>query len=111
VRLGGRTIPAGSRVLLLYAAANRDPREFGAHADELDVTRSPRRILTFSHGAHHCLGAAAARLAGRVTLEELLRTMPEFEVDHQAGVFAPGHYVRRYSSLPFSAAPVRTRTS
>ncbi len=103
VEVGGRTVAAGSRVLLLYAAANRDPREFGADADELDVTRAPRRILTFSHGAHHCLGAAAARLAGRVVLEELLTRLPDFAVDAAAGTFADGHYVRRYASLPFTA--------
>jgi cytochrome P450 family 130 len=103
VELHGRRIPAGSRVLLLYAAANRDPREFGADAEELDVERAPRRILTFGHGAHHCLGAAAARLAGRVVLEELLTTLPDFTVDADSGTFAEGHYVRRYASLPFSA--------
>jgi cytochrome P450 family 130 len=102
VELQGRRIPAGARVLLLYAAGNRDPREFGDDAEELDVSRAPR-ILTFGHGAHHCLGAAAARLAGRVVLEELLTAMPDFTVDAEAGTFAEGHYVRRYASLPFSA--------
>ena len=105
VQLHGRTVPAGSRVLLLYAAANRDPREFGPDAEALDVTRGPRRILTFGHGAHHCLGASAARLAARITLEELLATLPDFWVDAAAGTFADGHYVRRYASLPFSVAP------
>jgi cytochrome P450 family 130 len=103
VVLHDRTLPAGSRVLLLYAAANRDPREFGSDADELDVARRPRRILTFSHGAHHCLGAAAARLAGRVVLEELFAAMPDFTVDAAAGTFAEGHYVRRYATLPFTS--------
>ncbi len=103
VELEGGRIPAGSRVLLLYAAANRDPREFGPDADELDVARAPRRILTFSHGAHHCLGAAAARLAGRVVVEELLAAYPDFVVDPERGTFAAGHYVRRYATLPFDA--------
>lgn len=103
IELRGRRIPAGARVLLLYAAANRDPDEFGRDAEELDVGRAPRRILTFGHGAHHCLGAAAARLAGRVVLEELLSSLPDFAVDAAAGTFAEGHYVRRYATLPFSA--------
>jgi cytochrome P450 len=103
VVLDGGTLPEGARVLLLYAAANRDPHEFGPDAEELDVRRAPRRILTFGHGAHHCLGAAAARLAGRVTLEELLDVMPDFAVDAGAGTFAEGYYVRRYASLPFTA--------
>ncbi|MGZ4498371.1 MAG: cytochrome P450 [Nocardioides sp.] len=104
VEVRGVRVPAGARVLLLYAAANRDQAEFGPDAEELDVTRAPRRILTFSHGAHHCLGAAAARLAARVVLEELLAVAPDYVVDAEAGVFAEGHYVRRYASLPF--APV-----
>ena len=103
VRLRGRRIPEGRRVLLLYAAANRDHDEFGPDADELRLDRGPQRILTFSHGAHHCLGAAAARLAARVTLEEVLARCPGFEVDGAAGRYAPGHYVRRFESLPFRA--------
>ena len=103
VEVGGRRIPAGARVDRLNAAANRDPREFGPDADQLDVARSPRRILTFSHGAHHCLGAAAARLAARVVLEELLTRLPAFTVDAAAGTFAEGHYVRRFATLPFTA--------
>jgi hypothetical protein len=105
VTLHGVTVPEGARVLLLYAAANRDPREFGSDAEQLDVLRAPRRILTFGHGAHHCLGAAAARLAARVVLEELLTTMPDFAVDAAAGTFAEGHYVRRYATLPFAGKP------
>jgi cytochrome P450 len=103
VELHGRTIPAGRKVLLLYGSANRDPREFGPTAEDVDVGREIRTHLTFSYGAHHCLGAAAARLMGRVALEELLARCPRFAVDHEAGTFAPGHFVRRYESLPFVA--------
>ena len=102
VAIGPARIPAGRKVLLLYAAANRDPREFGPDAEELHVTRSPRQILTFGSGAHFCLGAAAARLMGRVVLEELLARCPGYAVDGAAGRFAAGHFVRRYESLPFS---------
>ena len=101
VQLHGVTIPAGRKVLLLYASANRDPREFGDDAELLDVTRTIPRHLTFSYGAHHCIGAAAARLQGRVVLEELLARCPGFSVDGDAGVFASGNYVRRFRSLPF----------
>jgi cytochrome P450 len=103
--VGGVTIPAGRKVLLLYASANRDPRQFGADAEELDVTRPAGPILTFGHGAHFCLGAAAARLMGRVTLEEVLARCPQYRVDAQAGRFAPGNFVRRYESLPFEPGP------
>jgi cytochrome P450 len=103
VELHGTTVPAGEKVLLLYAAANRDDREFGPDAEELDVGRRPEKVLAFGYGAHHCLGAAAARLMARVTLEELLARCPDFAVDAEAGRFAPGHFVRWYESLPFVA--------
>jgi cytochrome P450 len=101
VEVGGVTIPEGRKVMLLYAAANRDDREFGADAEDLDITRNPRRILSFGYGPHHCLGAATARLMARVVLEELLARFPTFTVDAEAGHFAPGHFVRWYESLPF----------
>lgn len=103
VRVHDTTIPAGRKVLLLYGSANRDPREYGPDSEQLDVRRAPARILSFGSGAHHCLGAAAARLIGRVTLEELLARCPDFTVDAAAGTFAPGSFVRRYDSLPFDA--------
>lgn len=102
VTIRGTTIPAGRKVMLLYGSANRDPREFGADAERLDVRRASRQILTFSFGAHFCLGAAAARLQGRIVLEELLARCPDFVVDAERGVFAPGSFVRRYESLPFT---------
>lgn len=101
VELHGKTIPAGRKVLLLYGSANRDERQYGPDAGELDVTRRPRNILTFSHGAHHCLGAAAARMQARVTLTELLSRCPDFEIDEAGIVWAGGAYVRRPLSVPF----------
>jgi cytochrome P450 len=95
VELHGTTIPAGRRVLLLYGAANRDPRRYGPDAGELDVRRRPTQILTFGQGSHHCLGAAAARLQARVALEELLARHPGFTVDLDSVEWAPGPYVRR----------------
>ncbi len=100
VTIGDTTIPAGRRALLLYASANHDERQYGPDADELDVTRCPRNILTFSHGAHHCLGAAAARMQSRVALTELLARCPDFEVDESGIVWAGGSYVRRPLSVP-----------
>jgi cytochrome P450 len=102
VTIGDTTIPAGRRVLLLYGSGNRDERQYGPDADQLDVTRKPRNILTFSHGAHHCLGAAAARMQSRVALTELLARCPDFEVNEAEIVWAGGSYVRRPLSIPFS---------
>lgn len=100
VTIGDTRIPAGRRALLLYGSANRDERQYGPDAAELDVTRCPRNILTFSHGAHHCLGAAAARMQSRVALTELLARCPDFEVDDAGIVWAGGNYVRRPLSVP-----------
>lgn len=102
VTLGDTTIPTGRKVLLLYGSGNHDERQYGPDADDLDVRRRPRNILTFSHGAHHCLGAAAARMQSRVALEELLCRIPEFEVDLDRVVWAGGSYVRRPLSVPFT---------
>jgi cytochrome P450 len=100
VTVGDTTIPKGRKVLLLYGSANRDEREYGRDAAELDVTRRPRNILTFSHGAHFCLGAAAARMQSRVALTELLARCPDFEVEESEIVWSGGSYVRRPLSVP-----------
>ncbi|MBJ7338029.1 cytochrome P450 [Mycolicibacterium sp.] len=101
VTIGDTAIPKGRRVMFLYGSANRDERQYGEDAGELDVTRKPRNILTFGHGAHHCLGAAAARMQSRVALEELMARIPNFEVDEDGIVWAGGAYVRRPLSVPF----------
>ena len=100
---GPVTVPQGRKVVLCYAAANRDESVFGPDAEHLDVERRPRRILSFSHGHHHCLGAAAARMQARVALTELLARHPDFDVDPDGITYAPGNYVRRPTYVPFYA--------
>jgi cytochrome P450 len=68
----GQAVAADDPVLLLYASANRDEEVFGADADQLRVDRHPNPQLSFGFGPHFCLGAALARLEGRVVLGELL---------------------------------------
>lgn len=104
VDLHGVRIPQGKKILLGYAAANRDDREFGPTAEDFEVARTINKILTLSYGTHYCSGAAAARLQSRVVLEELLRRCPDFQVDVDAGVYARGSYVRRHLSLPWVAS-------
>ncbi|MGB3302904.1 cytochrome P450 [Gordonia sp. (in: high G+C Gram-positive bacteria)] len=103
VEIEGVPIPAGRKVLLCYGSANRDERMYGPNAGELDVHRDPSNILTFSHGAHHCLGASAARMQARIALEELLKRCPDFAVDVDGIEWATGNYVRRPVSVPFTA--------
>lgn len=77
--LGGQHIARGEPVLLVYASANRDEGVFGPSADRLDVGRDPNPHVSFGFGPHFCLGAALARLEGRVILEELLERFGSLE--------------------------------
>jgi cytochrome P450 len=77
----GETVPAGSAILFLAAAANRDAEAFPPDGDRFDIHRTIGHHLTFGYGIHFCLGAALARLEGRVALDELLDRFPEWDVD------------------------------
>ena len=70
--LGGQAIREGDPVLMLYASANRDDRQFGPTADRFDIGRDPNHHVAFGFGAHFCIGATLARIEARVLLEELL---------------------------------------
>ncbi|HVA02859.1 MAG TPA: cytochrome P450 [Acidimicrobiales bacterium] len=70
--VGGVAVAEGEPVLMLFASANRDERVFGPSASSFEVGRDPNPHLAFGQGNHFCLGAALARLEGRVVLEELL---------------------------------------
>ena len=100
VTIRGTTVPAGEKVLMLYGAANRDPREFGPTADELEIRREHPRHLAFSSGPHFCIGNHLARLQARVALEELLALVPQITVDAAAGTRQPSVFVRGWESLP-----------
>lgn len=81
--LYGVTIPEKSKVMLLFASANRDPSVF-EDPDEFQLERDPevtrRRSLTFGFGAHYCPGAALARLEAQVTLDLMVERMPELRL-------------------------------
>jgi cytochrome P450 len=100
----GRVVPAGSIMLLLTASANRDDRKF-PDGDRFDIHRSIDHHLAFGYGVHFCLGAALARLEGRVALEEVLKRFPSWEVDWDHAVQAHTSTVRGWERLP-----VRTST-
>ena len=78
----GTTVPAGSAILLLFGAANRDPRRY-TDPDTFDIHRDNISHLTFGKGVHYCLGANLARLEGRVALDELLNRWPEWGIDYE----------------------------
>jgi len=95
----GTTIPAGSPILLLLAAANRDPRRY-PDPDVFDIHREDIQHLTFGFGLHFCLGANLARLEGRVALDELLNRFPEWDVDPDGMKLASTSTVRGWERMP-----------
>jgi cytochrome P450 len=96
----GQTVPAGSAMLTLIGAANRDGERFGPDAEIFNITRPPRQHVTFGVGAHYCLGNALARLEGRIALDEILNRFPDWEVDLEAAVFSSSSAVRGWDSMP-----------
>ena len=99
VILHGQRMKPGDAVIFLYASANHDEREF-PNPDAFDVHRRPARILSFGAGTHQCLGTHVARLEGKITLETILRRMPEYEVDLDRAVRLRTEFVQGFQSLP-----------
>jgi cytochrome P450 len=99
VELHGQGVPAGSAILFLLGAANRDDRRF-PDPDTFDIHRRIAQHLTFGFGIHFCLGAALARLQGRVALDEVLDRFPDWEVDTSRAELAPTSTVRGWETLP-----------
>ena len=95
----GTTVPAGSAILLLVGSANRDERHHD-DPDRFDVHRDNSQHLTFGYGLHFCLGAALARLEGRVALDEVLKRFPDWEVDYDNARIAPTSTMRGWDSMP-----------
>jgi cytochrome P450 len=95
----GTTVPTGSAILLLVGSANRDERRYD-DPDRFDIHRDNAQHLTFGYGLHYCLGAALARLEGRVALDEVLKRFPDWEIDHENTRLAPTSTVRGWDSMP-----------
>ena len=92
------TVPAGSAMLLLFGAANRDPRRYKG-PDTFNIRRDNISHVTFGKGVHYCLGANLARLEGRVALDELLNRWPEWGIDYDSLQLAPTSTVRGWERL------------
>jgi cytochrome P450 family 130 len=100
VTLHGREIPEGEKVMMLFGSANRDEREFGPSAGELDVTREIPRHLGFSSGVHFCIGSHLAKLQARVAFEELLGAHPHVGADLENARRISSPFTRGWVSLP-----------
>jgi cytochrome P450 len=99
VEYHGQPVPEGSVMLLLNGSANRDERRW-RDPDRFDIHRESMQHLAFGYGIHFCLGAALARLEGRVALDEVLQRFPEWEVDWDEAVQARTSTVRGWEQLP-----------
>jgi cytochrome P450 len=104
--LGGVDIPAGSTVVLFFAAGNRDPAQF-ENPDKVDLNRgSPKNHLAFGHGIHYCVGAALARIEARAVLTELLEQTRglALDADHDPQ-WVDSLLVRKHAQLHVTATP------
>ena len=99
VEYHGTVVPAGSAVLVLVGSANRDERRW-TDPDGFDIHRDEGQHTTFGYGLHFCLGAALARMEGRVALDEILNRFPEWEIDHDNATMASTSTVRGWETLP-----------
>jgi cytochrome P450 len=107
IELGGETIDEGMFVLTCLASANRDPDKWGPTAHELDLARpGAAQHLAFGSGVHHCLGAALARLEGRIALGTLVRRFPGLELATDQPAWNGRMVLRGLDTLPVSLGPV-----
>jgi cytochrome P450 len=102
--LGGRPIAAGERIVVPWAAANRDPAKHD-NPDEVRIGTDRVRHLAFGVGIHRCLGAGLAQMELRVALEEWLRRIPVFEPDEGQVTWSAGN-TRGPVQLPLRLGPV-----
>jgi cytochrome P450 len=106
VEVGGVRIPAGSVVVAMLGAANRDARRFAA-PDDFDVAREDNPHLAFGHGIHFCLGAPLARMEAEAALGSLLRRFPDVELaaDRDEIRWRPSALLRGPAELPVRLRP------
>ncbi|MCX4581668.1 cytochrome P450 [Streptomyces sp. NBC_01481] len=104
--IGGQRIAAGDPVLVVLAAANRDPERFD-EPDTLDLSRRDNQHLGYGHGIHYCLGAPLARLEGQTALATLLRRLPDLRLagDPADLRWRGGLIMRGLRTLPVEFAP------
>ncbi len=95
----GEVVPVGQRDAPAQRVGNRDERKF-VEADRFDIHRDIDHHLAFGYGIHFCLGAALARLEGRIALDEVLKRFPSWDVDWDNAVQARTSTVRGWERLP-----------
>ena len=101
ILLHGKTIPAGSQVLLHIGSANRDEREFD-HADRFDIHRPNQRHLGMGQGIHFCVGAPLGRVMAQFLFEELLPISSRWQVDLSGAARVTTPNFRGFTRLPLT---------
>jgi cholest-4-en-3-one 26-monooxygenase len=101
----GQKIGAGEKLAMYYCAANRDEEVFPA-SDQFDVGRTPNEHLAFGTGQHFCLGSSLARLEIRVIFEELLRRLPDIELDGSVRRLR-SNFINGFKTIPIRFTPER----
>lgn len=101
--MAGTELPAGSRVLVLYASANRDALEW-ANPDTFDIRREAARQLGFGHGTHGCAGQGLARLETQAILRELVARVEKI-LPAGEPVWAQNNIIHRLERLPLELVP------
>ena len=99
VEFHGTVIPQDSKVLLLTGSAGRDERKY-PEGERFDIHRTFDHHVSFGYGIHFCIGAALARMEGRIALEEVLARFPEWRVDHDHAVRLHTSTVRGWVNVP-----------
>jgi cytochrome P450 len=99
VEVLGRTLRDDQEVMLVLAAANRDPARF-PDPDRLDIARRDDAHLAFGHGPHFCLGASLARLEATLAFRALARRFPNLDLATDELTWRPGFAIRALSALP-----------
>jgi cytochrome P450 len=110
--LGGQTLDEGDRVLLVWASANRDENAFN-NANACALDRYPNRHVGFGYGIHRCVGSHFARAQIEIILHEVLKRMPDFQIDERQSIQYPNiGVVNGWVKMPavFSPGPRQGET-
>jgi cytochrome P450 len=103
VEVGGTTLKPGMVVMVMVAAANRDPAQF-PDPDKFDITRNAEHHLAFGDGIHFCLGAALARMEGQIAFSSMIERFPKLRLAHPEAplTYKGSYFLRGLAALPFA---------
>jgi len=101
IEIRGQKLKPGQPVLFLYPSGNRDEEEF-ENPDVFDINRGAARVLSFGAGTHMCIGIHAAKLEGRVLIEEMLKRAPDYEIHLDKAERLVTDFVQGYATFPIT---------